>query len=188
MSFNILLLVGSGRQKSHTLALGQAIERALQAKRATVTLVELATADLPFADPAYHRDPIQNPDVKVQQLVRQAAEADAIVLLSPIYHNSYSSRLKNALDHLAIAQFAGKTVGLASHGGNRTTQAVDHLRIVARGLNATAIPTQVCTQDSDYAEADQGFMLSDAGILERVERFAEELVRLGAALNSVRGA
>ncbi len=149
-------------------------------------LVELAALDLPFADPAYHRDPIQNPDVNVQRLVQQATEADAIVFLAPIYHNSYTGRLKNALDHLAIKQFTGKAVGLASHGGNRTTQAVDHLRIVARGLNAIAIPTQVCTQDSDYTESDQNFVLSDSSMLERVERFAEELVRLGAALKSVR--
>lgn len=179
---NALIFVGSGRLDSHTRALGEAIEGSLQSHGATTTLFELAKIGLPMVNPAFHRDPSQNPDLNVRQLVKLATEAELFVFLSPIYHNSYSGILKNALDHLAIAQFADKVVGLGSHGGNRATQAVDQLRIVARGLNAIAIPTQVCTQDSDFISNDTALVLNDENIKKRVERFTTELVKVGSAL------
>ena len=117
---------------------------------------------------------------------RRAALAQGFVLLSPIYHNSYSAILKNAIDHLAIRQFAGKAVALGSHGGNRSSQAVDHLRIVARGLNAIAIPAQVSTDDTDYTNCETGYTLSSVPILQRIERVADELIRLATALGSIK--
>lgn len=177
-----LIFIGSSRLDSHTKALGEAIQSALESHGADVTCLELAAMNLPNADPAFHRDPHQHTNQKIQQLATQADEADIMVLLSPIYHNSYSALLKNALDNLSIAQFAGKAVGLGSQGGDRTSQAVDHLRIVARGLNAIAIPTQVCSQETDFTEEGGKYTLMEPGILKRVERFAEELVRIGGAV------
>ncbi len=182
MKQKALILAGSGRLYSHTKALGLAIEKSLMAQGADVQLLELVALELPFAKPEFHRDPSQNPDPKVKELVEQVSRVDAFVILSPVYHNSYAGILKNALDHLSIRQFADKIVGLGSHGGNRTTQAVDQLRIVTRGLNAIAIPTQVCTQDSDFSTENNQLVLSDAAILERVERFTKELLHLSAAL------
>ncbi len=184
MHTNALILVGSARLHSHTDALGIAIEAALSSRGASVTRSELAAMDLPHADPAFHRDPRQHTDPKVRSLVDQADQADVFVFLSPVYHNSFSGLLKTTLDHLSIGQFSGKVVGLGSHGGNRTTQAVDQLRIVTRGLNALAITTQVCTQDSDFSPNEASFSLTEGSILERVERFADELLRVSKALRA----
>ncbi len=71
---------------------------------------------------------------------------------SPVYHNSYSGVLKNTLDHLDIPHFRNKAVGLVSHGGDGSTQPVDHLRVVVRGLNGIATPTNVCTRKDDYGQ------------------------------------
>ena len=186
MATQVLILVGSGRPHSDTKALGLAIERSLQARGATTILVDLLTADIPTVDPLYHRDPSLNPDAQVQNLVEQVTQADAFVFLTPIYHNSYSGLLKNALDNLAVAQFSGKVVGLGSNGGARTTQAVDQLRIVSRALNTIVIPTQVCTQEADFAGEEVDAALSDQMMLDRVERFTEELVRVSEALRAGR--
>src|SRR5438876_203322 len=74
---------------------------------------------------------------------------------SPVYHNSFSGILKNALDSLSIQQFRNKPVALMSCGNSDRTgsQPCDHLRIVARGLLAVAIPTQVITLPSDFTFA-----------------------------------
>lgn len=183
MNKKALIFVGSARVDSHTKALGIAIENSLKIQGISTTLIDLAEASLPNANPAFHRDPSQHTDIRIRTLADQATQSDMFVFLSPVYHNSYSAVLKNAFDNLAIAQFKGKVVGLGSHGGDRTTQAVDHLRIVARGLNALAIPTQVCTQESDFVENGKGFLLTEASILERIERFTNELVKIATALN-----
>ena len=176
-----LLIIGSPRVPSHTDALVRCIGDALEVRGMRTEYWTTSFPALPLADPRYHRDPSSHPDPNVRDLVAHAERADAFVLGSPIYHSSYSAVLKNALDHLANRHFAYKPVGLASHGGGRTSQAVDHLRIVVRSLNAMATPTQVCTQDSDY-EGDGPFVVADALIRSRVARMANELDVLARSL------
>ena len=64
-------------------------------------------------------------DDNLAEFLTLAAACDAFVLGTPVYHDSYSGVLKNALDHLGSASLGGKVFGLVSHGGQRTTQAVD---------------------------------------------------------------
>lgn len=182
----VLFFCGSVRQPSHTRALTEAVEKALIERGAFTTHWDLRGSPLPFANPDFHDDPRRHDDDRVRSLVAAADEADAFVLSSPIYHNSYSASLKNVLDHLAIRQFWYKPVGLMSHGGNRSTQAVDQLRIVTRGLLGIAIPTQVCTSDQDYRSSADGFVLESADIGQRTERFASELVLFAAEFRRIR--
>lgn len=176
MGLNILLLCGSIRRPSHTLTLVKATEMALKRLGVRTTVWDLLACPLRIADPGYHDDPSRHPDEVVRDLVATAHSSDAFILATPIYHNSYSGVLKNALDNLAIKQFYYKPVGLLSHGGDRSTQAVDHLRIVVRGLLGIAVPSQVCTRADDYSEDDHGYQLESTNIEQRVDRLAEELV------------
>jgi NAD(P)H-dependent FMN reductase len=179
-SVQILLITGSTRRPSYTKALSDNVERMLGLCGATTIQWDLGEQPLPIADPRFHYDPAQHPDEIVRSLVAIASCSDGFVLSSPIYHNSCSGVLKNALDHLAIPQFSYKPVGLISHGGNRSTQAVDHLRIVVRGLLGVATPTQICTAQADYRDAGEGYELVSSEILRRVERFAVELIFFSA--------
>ncbi|HKR11328.1 MAG TPA: NADPH-dependent FMN reductase [Pyrinomonadaceae bacterium] len=163
------------------------VAESLADREITVRHWNLREAPLPIADPEFHNDPAQHADPTVREFVTVADSCDAFVLSSPIYHNSYSGVLKNALDHLAIAQFYYKPVGLLSHGGNRSPQAVDHLRIVVRGLLGFAITTHVCTGSSDYRNTDDGsYELKAEEILSRIERFTTELVMLAQTFRVVR--
>lgn len=163
------------------------VVKSLAEREITVHHWNLRDAPLPIANPEFHNDPAQHIDPTVRKLVTVADSCDAFVLSSPIYHNSYSGVLKNALDHLAIAQFYYKPVGLLGHGGNRSPQAVDHLRIVVRGLLGFAITTQVCTASSDYRITDDGvYELEAEDILSRIERFTTELVMLTHTFRIVR--
>ncbi len=184
----ILLISGSLRQISYTRVLANEAQTALDRRGVRTIHWSLSETALPIADPAFHDDPASHPDRAVRSLVTAADESDAFILASPIYHNSYSGVLKNALDHLAIAQFRYKPVGLMSHGGNRSPQAVDHLRIVVRGLLGVATPTQVCTAASDFQMASEGYALQSEDILQRIERFALELVVFAEAFRDLRRA
>ncbi|HEX9942099.1 MAG TPA: NADPH-dependent FMN reductase [Thermoanaerobaculia bacterium] len=182
----ILLLSGSTREPSYTSVLTRAVQRALHRQGVETTFWNLRESTLPIADPAFHNDPRNHPDEVVRSLVTVAEASDGFVLASPIYHNSYSGVLKNALDHLTIAQFRYKPVGLASHGGNRSSQAVDHLRIVVRGLLGVAIPAQVCTAAADYHTSENEPVLGSEEILQRVERFALELLVFAQTFRALR--
>jgi len=184
----MLLVSGSVRTPSHTRALIAAVEMALEELDIATTVWDLRAALLPVADPAYHHRVTDNPDPMVQRLVALAEACDAFVLATPIYHNSYSGVLKNALDNLAIDQFAYKPVALLSHGGRGNTQAVDHLRIVVRGLHGVATPTQVCTGDGDYGRRPDGdFELIAEDMIERVRRFSAELMLFARQFRLARG-
>ncbi len=130
----------------------------------------------------------EHPDPEAARLFRLAETADAYLLASPVYHNSYSGVLKNALDYLTLRDLRYRPVALASHGG-RSTQAVDHLRIAVRGLLGVAIPAQVCTAEADFTEAvgaDGLFTVTDGDIQARIARQAEELLLFAKHLGALR--
>jgi len=184
-TLSVFLLAGSIRRSSYTHALVAAIADRLATAEGVMTHVwDLRTSPLPIADPAYHHHPEDHPDAGVRAFVRTVYSANAIVLATPVYHNGISGVIKNALDHLAIEHFFLKPVGLASHGDDRTTQAVEQLRIIIRGLLGYAITTQVCTADDDYAASDEaeGVVLTAAQLVDRVSRFCRELVVMAQLL------
>jgi NAD(P)H-dependent FMN reductase len=182
------LLAGSVRKPSHTHALVAAIaNRLASAEDATTEVWDLRTRPLPIADPAYHHNPEGHPNADVRAFVGAVASANAIVLATPIYHNGISGVLKNALDHLAIRHFYLKPVGLASHGGSGTTQAVEQMRIITRGLLGHAIATQVCTAEEDYAPSEHGEGLAVTTQLDdRVSRFCRELAVMAQLMTYAR--
>lgn len=185
----ILVLSGSTRQPSLTRVLARNVADALEALGADVSVWDASEPALPIADPAFHKTASEHPHADVRQLDSVAQAADGFVLASPIYHNSYSGVLKNVLDHLNIPHFFNKPVGLISHGGDRSTQAVDHMRIVVRGLNGVATPTHVCTRAEDFELAQGGtFELTALDIRKRIERFADELVQFSLMLGVMRQA
>lgn len=173
----VLLICGNTRIPSHTRTNLQLIDGLLQQEKVTTHFWDLRDKQLPFADPAYHRDPHKNPDKRVQELAQLADRADAFILGTPLYHNSYSGVIKNALDNLTISQFEGKPVGLVSHGSERTVvQACDHLRIVVRGLYGVAIPKQIVTINSDFEENEGNYELVNHDIRHRMALMVKELI------------
>ena len=181
--FRVLIVPGSVRHPSHSVALAHAIKTRFRDPFEVVMLEDVSS---PPADPRFHRNPLNHELPEIRDLAHLAHSSDAFVWVSPLYHNSYSSHLKTILDHLSIGQFANKVVGLASHGGNRSSQAVDHLRIVARGLNAVTTASQVCTADSDYGPTDSGYELTNGDILDRIDRLVGEVSNMTVALTPSR--
>lgn len=124
-----LILVGSGDASSHSLSLGRAIEAELKALNVETELINLIEYGLPLFDRGVERADAY--DEKTRSFLEKSYAANAFVWVTPIYHNSFSAILKNALDW-QHTKFPGKVVGLASNGGGRSPQAVDQLMMVAR--------------------------------------------------------
>jgi len=132
---HVVAICGSLRDESYTrVALRHALDAA-ERRGATTQLVDLRDYDLPVFD-ADDREPGDVPE-----LTRLVREADSVLLGTPMYHGSYSSPLKTALDYCGFDEFEGKTVGLlAVSGGSFPVTALEHLRSVCRSVNAWVLP------------------------------------------------
>ena len=153
---HVVGVVGSLRDGSYTrLGVRRTLDGAQRAG-GTVDLLDLREYDLPTFD-ADRDEPGDAATVTAR-----VREADAVILGTPMYHGSYSSPLKTALDYCGFEEFEDKTVGLlAVAGGGFPVTALDHLRSVCRALNAWVIPHQVAipqarTQFEDGDIVDEG--------------------------------
>jgi NAD(P)H-dependent FMN reductase len=168
-SKHIVALCGSQRDGSHTR---KALERALaaaEAEGATTDLVDLTALDLPVFDPD------RSDAGDATELRRRVRNADGVLLGSPMYHGSYSSVLKTALDYCGFDEFEETTVGLlVVSGGGFPTPALEHLRSVSRALDAWVLPHQVAIPNA-HSIFEDGH-LTDEDLLERIETLGSDLV------------
>ena len=151
---------GSLRDESYTrLGVARALDGAGRAG-GRAELLDLREYDLPTFDA--DRDEARDANA----LTSRIREADSVLLGTPMYHGSYSSTLKTALDYCGFDEFEDKTVGLlAVAGGGFPVTALEHLRSVCRALNAWVIPHQVALPRA-YAQFDDGD-LTDGDLDER---------------------
>ena len=160
---HVVALGGTLREESTTrLALERVLEAADESGAST-ELIDLREYDLPTYDADRDREEAGD----ASRVAERLREADAIVLGSPMYHGSYSSPLKTALDYCGFDEFRGKTVGLlAVSGGAFPVTALEHMRSVCRALNAWVIPHEAAVANAHDAFEDGAFV--DPKLEERV--------------------
>ena len=169
---HVVALSGSLRDASVTR---RALERALTAADradAGTELLDLRKFELPLFDADVDRSDAGDAD----ELAGRVREADAILLGTPMYHGSYSSPLKTAIDYCGFDEFADKTVGLlAVSGGAFPVTALDHMRSVARALNAWVIPHEAAIPNASEAFEDGEFV--DPALEKRVATLGRRAVQ-----------
>ncbi len=169
----IAAIVGSLRDGSYTRpACRHALAAAGEFEAVEADLIDLRTVSLPVYD-ADSDDAGDAPAFRTR-----VQEADAVILGTPVYHGSYSSALKNALDYCGFDEFDETTVGLLCvAGGSFPTTTLDHLRSVGRSLNAWVLPHQVAIpQARNYFEDGE---IVDENVRERVETLGLRSVQYG---------
>ncbi|AYM75913.1 FMN reductase (NADPH) [Janthinobacterium agaricidamnosum] len=116
-------------------------------------------------------------DAAIARAVRAVADADAIVIATPIYKASYTGLLKAFLDLLPQDGLAGKLVlPLATGGGHAHTLALDYaLRPVLHALGAKQVFTSIYANAQQLAWHEEGGLSLDAPIAARVQAGIEEL-------------
>lgn len=116
-------------------------------------------------------------DVAISRAVRAVADADAIVVATPIYKASYTGLLKAFLDLLPQDGLAGKLVlPLATGGGHAHTLALDYaLRPVLHALGAKQVFTSIYANAQQLAWDEERGLSLDAPIAARVRAGIEEL-------------
>jgi len=167
----IAAVSGSLREDSVTRV---ALERALdgvEREGGDGRLLDLREYDLPAFDPDVDAEDAGD----AAEFTSEVRDTDAVILGTPMYHGSYSSTLKTAIDYCGFDEFEHKTVGLlAVSGGSFPITALEHLRSVCRALDAWVLPYQAAVPRSHGAVRDGAF--TDEDIEERVVELGEEVV------------
>ncbi|MDL0134234.1 NADPH-dependent FMN reductase [Halobacterium salinarum] len=135
----------------------------------TTDLIDLRELSLPPRD-GDDRDAGDAPALRAR-----VADADALVLGTPMYHGSYSAPLKNALDYCGRDELGGMTVGLVCvAGGGFPRQALSHLRGVCDALDAWTLPHQVGVPNAATTIGDGE--ITDDDIAARARTLGEQAV------------
>ena len=167
----VVAICGSLREHSYTrLGLERALEEAARGSVET-ELLDLREWELPAFDADVDREEAGD----AAELAARVRGADSILLGSPMYHGSYSSPLKTALDYCGFDEFEDTTVGLlAVAGGAFPVTALEHLRSVCRALNAWVLPWEVAIPRA--RTIIEGDTFTDEAIEQRVDELGERAV------------
>lgn len=149
---SVLLIAGSPSERSRSAALLDAVSLRLVARGALVERLHIRDLNpqaLLLADAA-HRT--------VAHAVEQVADADVLVVSTPVYKAAYSGVLKVFLDLLPQTALKGKTVlPLATGGSPHHMLALDYaLRPVLQSLGAKHILPGIYATDVQVALTPEG--------------------------------
>jgi FMN reductase len=131
--------------------LRRAVDDALaRADGAQTQLIDLADRQIAFADGR----PAAELGDDTAAVIADIAQADAVLLATPIYRGSLTGALKNLLDHVPVAALQGTPVALVSMGGSdhHYLGAERHLRDVLSFFGAHPLPTAVYLSGHDFTD------------------------------------
>ncbi|MFP4590880.1 MAG: NADPH-dependent FMN reductase [Halobacteriales archaeon] len=172
MDTRVIAVCGSLRDDSRTRTALELALAAAEAAGAETELVDLRAYDLP----PYGRVTPVGRAGDVPALRETVDAADGILLGTPIYHGSYASPLKTALDYCKREHLRGSTVGLlATAGGRFPTKGLEHLRNVCRHLNAWVVPTEVAIPNASEVIVDGEVV--DPSYEDRVRELGRDVTR-----------
>jgi FMN reductase len=106
--------------------------------------------------------------------VRRVAEADALIVVTPVYTGSYSGLFKSFVDVLEDGTLEGKPVLVAATAGTaRHSLVLDFaMRPLFAYLRADVVPTGVFAASSDFGS---GSTVAGGSLSKRIDRAAGEL-------------
>lgn len=176
----IVIISGSLGKRSCTRILLAYIEELCRSRGIETALWDFSKRPLPMAIPEFHTRQDKHPDENVRSFVKDIKSADAFILGSPLYHDSYSGVLKNALDTLPNDAFSHKPVGLVSHSSYERSciTPCNHLRPIVRSLGGYATIIQVGTTDADYISIGDALELSNPKVKDRLTAMIDEIVSM----------
>ena len=161
----LLLIAGSPSASSRSTALLDAVAARLAPRDWLIDRIAIRELDAP----ALLQGDVAHPSVC--QAVQRVADADAIVIATPVYKAAYSGALKVFLDLLPQTALRGKVaLPLATGGSPHHMLALDYaLRPVLQSLGARNILPGIYATDQGVSLLPEGGYILAADIAQRVE-------------------
>lgn len=166
---SVLLIAGSPTEPSRSAALLEVVGRQLEAQGAAVARLAVREVN---AQALLHAD-FSHPDIEAA--AAQVAQAEVIVMATPVYKAAYSGVLKAWLDLLPQTALQGKTVlPLATGGSPHHMLVLDYaLRPVLQSLGARHVLAGIYATDTQVQQPPQsmpdGPVQLDAALQLRVD-------------------
>ena len=169
---SVLLIAGSPSDRSRTVALLEATGQRLEARGVQVNQLrvrDLSPQALLLADFGHP---------SISQALGQVAQADVIIVATPVYKAAYSGVLKVFLDLLPQSGFKDKVVlPLATGGSPHHMLALDYsLRPVLQALGAKHILPGIYATDAQVTLSESGSYQISADIGERLDDAVHTLI------------
>jgi len=174
------IIIGSirvGRQ-SHRIA--YYLEQKIIQNGIEVTMIDLAEHPLPMMEERNGKIHSSTGDISI--IGAQLKEADAMILVSPEYHGSFTGVLKNALDFY-WAEFNKKPIGVVTTGSGKMggINASTQMQHVVLSLGAYPLPTKLLIPEIQHAFNEHFEPLRD-DIVRNSERFLNEFTWFANAI------
>lgn len=169
----MLVVAGSLNDRSSSRVVARFCAGAWREAGCSVDEVDLAKEPLALFDPdtSYKSDPYLVFQPRVER-------ADVIVLVTPDYHGTIASPLKNFLDHF-WTEYSGKLFATVVGSYDKGLTVTDHLRTVARQCYAWSMPYAMAF--SDREDVVGGEIKSEA-FAKRLEMFIRDVRVYGELL------
>ncbi|HYF32915.1 MAG TPA: NADPH-dependent FMN reductase [Chitinophagaceae bacterium] len=176
----IAILLGSIRVGRQTHKIAYYVQQKLQERGIDTVMIDLASQPLPFMEERSHH---QRPQTgQIASMGTQLKTADAILLVSPEYHGSFTGVLKNALDYY-WSEFARKPMGVIATGSGRMggINASTQLQHVILSLGAYALPFKLLIPEIQHA-FDENMQPLREDVVKNTTRFLDEFLWFANAI------
>ena len=153
-------------------AVQAAVDMASARAGVSASLLSLADFRLGFADGR----PPERRDDDIAKVVGALAEADCVLLASPVYRASFTGALKNLLDLTPLQTLRAKPIGIVAMGASSHHYlGVDgHLRAVLAWFGALMAPTSVYLESAHFKDG----RLADAGAVTALGELVATLLAM----------
>ena len=149
----VVIITGSVRTGRQTQKAAQYLQKELEIRAIETAIIDLAEYSLPIMEERISRNP-EAPSAALE-ISEKLKAADAIVLVTPEYHGSFSGVLKNALDYFG-PEFSKKVVGVVTVSGGRMggINASVQLQHVILSMGAFPLPQKLLVGEIQNAFDD----------------------------------
>ena len=181
--FYIPVMLGSTRRGRRSARAAYFIaDRMKQTERIEPEILDLGEYDFPMLEERLRfRD---DPPPRILEFSGKLSTADALVIVTPEYNNSYPGVLKNCLDYFK-PEYRRKPIGIvtvsaAEFGG---VNCLAHLRLVTLAMSAFPIPVSLPIAKVEERIREDGTLI-DSSLESKAETFLSELIWFTEAITA----
>ena len=188
MSLQFAVLYGSVRTERQGIRAARFIQRQLESRGHSATLIDPLEVRLPLLDRMYKEYAPEDAPLEMQRLAALYRAVDGFVIVSGEYNHGIPPALKNLLDHfLEEYFFRPSAIVCYSAGSFGGVRAAMQLRMTLAELGTVTIPSLFPVPKVQSAFDEDGTAL-DPAYDKRVQRFLDELEWFAQALKAARAA